>query len=271
VLRAHDPRPGYADDIPLSARLEVGETPEERDERAGQTVTERCGHVLRRLPPPCCSGQVTTNTTGRSGQPVEAVLCDIDNVIRFYDTSELTRLEADLGLAPGTTQRIAFAPGTDLPLLLGEITKEEWTESIVRGLVAAEGLPEKRARELGTALATAGSYADETVVGMLRRVRERTPLVLVSNASVELEEDLVSLGLGQLAHHVVSSARVGVAKPDRRIYEIAVDRAGVGAGRCLFVDDSRTNVEAAVTLGMTGAHYREHADLRAASGPLLDG
>lgn len=213
----------------------------------------------------------TTRTDGSSGQRVEAVLCDIDNVIRFYDTSELAGLERDLGLAVGTTMQIAFAPGTDLPLLLGEITKHEWVRSIAYGLVGRIGLPEARARELGTALAAARSYADEVVVGMLRRVRERMPLVLVSNASLELEEELTELGLEELAHHVVSSARVGVAKPDRGIYEIAVERAGVGAGRCLFVDDSRTNVEAAAALGMTATHYRQHADLRTALAPLLDG
>ena len=212
-------------------------------------------------------------TTRRNGDPrsFDAVLCDIDNVIRFYDTTRLARMERDSGLAEGITAEIAFEPGTDLPLLLGEITKREWVESIAAGLVARARVSAARARELGMALATAPFSADEVVVEMLRRVRSRMPLVLVSNATVELEEDLRSLGLAQLAHHVINSSRARIAKPDRRIYEIAAERAGVGVGRCLFVDDGRTNVEAAVALGMTGVHYREPADLRAALGPVLDG
>ncbi|WP_404829404.1 HAD-IA family hydrolase [Streptomyces albicerus] len=79
------------------------------------------------------------------------------------------------------------------------------------------------------------------------------------------------MGLTDLADHVVSSARVGVVKPDRRIFEIAVERAGAPAGRCLFVDDTLENVEAAVALGMRGVHYREPADLRGALSALLDG
>ncbi|GHF05384.1 hypothetical protein GCM10010359_02940 [Streptomyces morookaense] len=64
-----------------------------------------------------------------------------------------------------------------------------------------------------------------------------------------------------LADHLVSSTRVGVAKPDREIYEIAVERAGIPADRCLFVDDRKENVETAIALGMTGVHYRTPADL----------
>ncbi|MGW1554725.1 hypothetical protein [Streptomyces sp. NPDC002346] len=64
-----------------------------------------------------------------SSRPFDAVLCDLDNVIRFYDTTELARLEHVAGLAPGTTQKVAYAPETDLPLLLGQITQEQWVES----------------------------------------------------------------------------------------------------------------------------------------------
>ncbi|MFC4493257.1 HAD-IA family hydrolase [Streptomyces ovatisporus] len=198
------------------------------------------------------------------------MLCDIDNVIRFYDHAELARLERESGLTPGITAQVAFEPAIDHPLLLGRIGKQEWVESIARGLRTRAPVSEDQARELGTALATAPFRADATVVGMLQRVRVRMPLVLVSNASLELEEELASLGLSQLAHHVVDSARTGVVKPDRRIYEIAAERAGAAVGRCLFVDDRRENVDAAVAMGMTGAHYREHADLREALGPLLE-
>ncbi|MCX5338572.1 HAD family hydrolase [Streptomyces atratus] len=197
-----------------------------------------------------------------SGSPFDAVLCDLDNVIRFYDTSQVTELERAAGLAEGTTERVAYAPETDLPLLLGKITQQQWVESIVLGL--SSQLPENQARELGTALAQAPFRADDVVVALLRAVRAHMPLVLVTNATLELEKDLASMGLADLADHVVSSARVGVAKPDREIYEIAAGRAGVALGRCLFVDDRLENIEAAVALGMTGVHYRQPGDLREA-------
>ncbi|MEU9287339.1 HAD-IA family hydrolase [Streptomyces sp. NPDC048275] len=192
----------------------------------------------------------------------DAVLCDVDNVIRVYDPAHLHALERAAGLAEGTTMKVAFAPDTVLPLVLGRITPDEWAWSAARGLTGL--VSEVIAVELATALARSPFRADEAVVTLLRGARTRVPLVLVTNASVQLEADLEVLGLTDLADHVVSSARVGIAKPDRRIYDIAVDRAGVPAERCLFVDDTLENVDAATALGMRTVHYRESGDLRRA-------
>ncbi|MFJ9469141.1 HAD family hydrolase [Streptomyces caniferus] len=209
---------------------------------------------------------VTHNRICRS--PYDAVLCDLDNVIRFYDLTRLAELEHAAGLPPGTTAALAYGPEIDLPLLLGKITQQEWVDSLALGL--ADRVPEGTARELGTALARAPFRADPVVVSLLRRVRARLPLVLVTNATLELEDDLSTLGLADLADHVVSSARVGVAKPDREIYEIAAERAGVPVHRCLFVDDQLQNIEAAMALGMTGVHYRGPEDLREALAVVLE-
>ncbi|MFJ9417829.1 HAD family hydrolase [Streptomyces sp. NPDC101227] len=203
-----------------------------------------------------------------SSRPFDAVLCDLDNVIRFYDLAALAELERAVGLAEGTTARAAYAPELDLPILLGEITTEEWVDSIASEL--SGWVPQASARELAAALADAPFRADDVVVALLRRVRGHMPLVLVTNATLELERDLESMGLADLAHHVVSSARVGVAKPSREIYEIAAGRAGVATHRCLFVDDRLENIDAAITLGMTGVHYHEPADLQKVLGFLPD-
>ncbi|CAL9333811.1 HAD-IA family hydrolase [Streptomyces sp. enrichment culture] len=200
-------------------------------------------------------------------RPFDAVLYDLDNVIRYYDMSRVAALEHAAGLAAGTTADVAYAPEVDLPLLLGRIGPAEWEAAIVRGL--AGRVPRALARGLAAAFAHAPFRADEEVVALLRRARRHLPLVLVTNATLRLYDDLASLGLADLADHVVGSAHVGVAKPDPAIYALAAERAGVPAGRCLFVDDRWENVEAAAALGMTGAHFRGPADLRNALAPVL--
>ncbi|MEU6761014.1 HAD-IA family hydrolase [Streptomyces sp. NPDC046853] len=199
--------------------------------------------------------------------PFDAVFCDLDGVIRFYDMSELEAMERAAGLPHGSTAEIAFAPETDLPLMLGRSGKEEWVAAIARGL--ADRVPYERGHALGTALAGAGFSADATVVDLLRRARVHLHVALVTNATPWLDEDLAELGIAGLAHTVVSSAGVGSVKPDRRIYEIALERTGVPAERCLFVDDRKENVDAAVALGMTGLHYKGPDDLREALAPIL--
>ena len=206
-----------------------------------------------------------TDRPGRA--PFDAVLCDVDNVIRSYDPSGLHALERAAGLAEGTTAKVAFAPETGLPVLLGRVDLQEWVQAIAEGLSGL--VPEATAWDLGTALLESPFAADETVVSLLRRARTRVPLVLVSNATVRLEDDLTALGLADLADEVVNSARVGLAKPDPRIYRLAADLAGVRPERCLFVDDSEENVGAAAALGMNAVHYRDPADLERALEPLF--
>ncbi|MFE9377600.1 HAD-IA family hydrolase [Streptomyces sp. NPDC006855] len=203
-----------------------------------------------------------------AGRAFDAVLCDLDNVIRFYDTSPLAALERAAGLPEGTTTDIAYAPETDLPLLLGRITPDAWVESIAAGLTERVGA--ERAHELGRALADAPFRADEEVVTLLRRARTHVPLVLVTNATLQLDSDLALLGLTDLADAVVSSAVEQVAKPDPAIYRIAAGRAGVPVERCLFVDDRRENTDTAAALGMATVLYREPADLRKALGPCTE-
>ncbi|MFK0135239.1 HAD-IA family hydrolase [Streptomyces rubiginosohelvolus] len=203
-------------------------------------------------------------TPAPADRAFDAVLCDLDNVIRFYDTAPLAALERAAGLPEGTTADLGYAPETDLPLLLGRITPDVWVESIAAGLTERVGA--ERAHELGRALADAPFRADEEVVSLLRRARTHVPLVLVTNATLQLEADLALLGLTDLADAVVSSAVEQVAKPDPAIYRIAAERAGVPVERCLFVDDRQENIDAAAALGMTTALYREPDDLRRALG-----
>ena len=61
--------------------------------------------------------------------------------------------------------------------------------------------------------------------------------------------------VGELFDVVVNSAEEGVRKPDRRIYELLLDRLRVPAADCLFVDDTEENCAAAEGIGMTAMRF----------------
>ncbi|WP_211266853.1 HAD family hydrolase [Nonomuraea candida] len=187
--------------------------------------------------------------------PFDAVLSDFDGVLRHFDHAAQADIEARYGLP---LMKTAFDPEVILPPTLGQVTEAEWAESIA---VALGG--DERARRAVAEFMAIEFWVDEKVKALLARAQERVPVIIVTNAMDTLEEHIDRLGLTYFADDVVSSARVGVAKPDRRIYEIAAERAGVPPERCLFVDDRQANVEAARALGMTGVHYRAYADLAA--------
>jgi epoxide hydrolase-like predicted phosphatase len=65
------------------------------------------------------------------------------------------------------------------------------------------------------------------------------------------------LPVDELFEVVVDSAFVGTRKPDRRIYEIVLERlGGVPPERCVFLDDFAHNCDAARALGMHAVHFR---------------
>lgn len=61
--------------------------------------------------------------------------------------------------------------------------------------------------------------------------------------------------------HVISGVE-GVAKPDRRIFEILLRRHRLSPQRCVFIDDQARNVDAARDLGMLALQYSSAARLR---------
>ncbi|MFJ2029765.1 HAD-IA family hydrolase [Streptosporangium sp. NPDC087985] len=199
--------------------------------------------------------------------PYDAVLCDIDGVLRHWPATD--DLERAHGLPAGALAAAAFTPSRLHPAITGKITDEQWRSAVAADLANACGSL-GRAHTVVTAWSELVPLVDQEVVSLLTKVREVATVALVSNATTRLEADLARQRLDDLADAVVNTARVGVAKPDPRIYLIAAEHVGAPVHRCLFIDDTVANVTAAREIGMTALHYRQLEDLRDALSPLFD-
>jgi len=62
---------------------------------------------------------------------------------------------------------------------------------------------------------------------------------------------------------IVVSGEVMLAKPDRRIFELTIQRCGLAPASTIYVDDSVRNVEAARALGLHALHFKDPVKLRA--------
>lgn len=60
-----------------------------------------------------------------------------------------------------------------------------------------------------------------------------------------------------LLDDVVVSGRVGLAKPDPRIYELLAERFDVDPARAVFLDDKQENVDAARAAGFTAIRFTD--------------
>ncbi len=78
------------------------------------------------------------------------------------------------------------------------------------------------------------------------------------------------LPVDELFETVVDSAFVGCRKPESKIYAMTLERIGMPAESCLFVDDVQVNCEGAQKAGINAVHFRANeqaiAEIRAALG-----
>ena len=104
----------------------------------------------------------------------------------------------------------------------------------------------------------ANLHANAEVIAYMRSLRERgLRLAILTNNVREWEPMLRSkLPVDEIFDVVVDSAFVGMRKPDRDIFELTLERLGLSAPECVFVDDTEINCQAARELGMTAVWFR---------------
>ena len=76
-----------------------------------------------------------------------------------------------------------------------------------------------------------------------------------------------------LFDHVIESAKIGLRKPDPRIYQMMIEALGVDPERCVYLDDLGVNLKPAREMGMTTIKVvnapQAIAELEAATGLSL--
>jgi putative hydrolase of the HAD superfamily len=107
------------------------------------------------------------------------------------------------------------------------------------------------------------AYSD--VLPAFRRLRKRgMRLGLISNWDNRLSGLISGLGLGAELDTIVSSAEVGLHKPDPRIFELACARLGVDARQAAHVGDHHyADIVGAQAIGMRPVLIDRHAASRA--------
>ena len=140
----------------------------------------------------------------------------------------------------------------------GQIESRVFVEELCRVLDLKVGF--ERFCELWSAIFLPGTLIPED---FFDRLHERYGLVALSNTN-ELHFDQIEASYAVIGKfdHLVLSFRSGCVKPDRRIYERAVAKAGCGAGECLFIDDVDAFVEGARAVGMEAVRFENYQQLR---------
>lgn len=101
------------------------------------------------------------------------------------------------------------------------------------------------------------------MVEALRRIGQRLKTGCITNNFKAMDRSpmgsLYRVEIMNLFHHVIESAKVGLRKPDPRIYRMMTDALQVAPEHCAYLDDLGVNLKPARDMGMLTLKVSEAA------------
>jgi putative hydrolase of the HAD superfamily len=186
---------------------------------------------------------------------IEAVICDFGGVITTSPFEAFTRFEGERGLPADIIRRTnAKNPWQNA---WAKFERAEVDVETFDQLFAAESLAlgaEVRGKDVLPLLS--GDLRPEMVEAIRRVGRQFKTGCITNNLPAN---SIGSMGgrsiyvaeVMALFDHVLESAKIGLRKPDPRIYQMMTKALGVSPNRCVYLDDLGVNLKPAREMGMT--------------------
>jgi putative hydrolase of the HAD superfamily len=195
---------------------------------------------------------------------IRAVISDFGGVLTTPLLPAFLSLQDEIGVSPehfATALQALTAERGENPLFemeRGEISEEAFLEMLGRGLEPLlDHQPHlHRFRELFIG----GLAANPELIDLMAELRDRGLRMAMLTNNVREWESLwrAKLPVDEIFEDVIDSAFVGCRKPEAKIYELTLERIGMRAEECVFIDDMLPNIEAARELGFTAVHFQDN-------------
>ncbi|MFX1251437.1 MAG: HAD family hydrolase [Promethearchaeota archaeon] len=189
---------------------------------------------------------------------IKAVIFDYGGVLdSSRQTDEGFKAAAALfGVSPQKLYNVLFNSSPAFKALIGAINEDTYYDYV------AEILNVESYRDELPVIIFGQSQINPQLLNILKTVRKHNyRTAIISNALPGLEQILNLWEVTPLFDLIVNSAVVKLAKPDPRIYELALKQLALKAKECLFIDDQPINVDTAQNLGMNALHYLDAVHL----------
>jgi putative hydrolase of the HAD superfamily len=186
---------------------------------------------------------------------IEAVIWDFGGVLTTSPFDAFERFEIERGLPAGIIRRTNAANHWENAW--AKFERAEVDLEAFDSLFAAESLvlgAEVRGKDVLPLLS--GDLRPE-MVEALRRIAAKFKTGCITN---NLPANAIGSAGGRslyiaevmaLFNHVIESAKIGLRKPDPRIYQMMIEALGVDPRRCIYLDDLGVNLKPARDMGMT--------------------
>lgn len=178
-------------------------------------------------------------------------------------TKHRARLADRLGLAEAQLWPYLFEGEAAMALMTGQI---DW-ETFWVNVLTPKGITDPdEVRTFAEAVFEGSEEIHPEMKALVEELHGRYKLAVLSNANwteEELAEEIIKRG-GQpsLFDAIISSATVGLSKPDPAIFQLALERLNLSAEECIFTDDLETFTAVAARLGFHTFTFTNPAEFR---------
>jgi FMN hydrolase / 5-amino-6-(5-phospho-D-ribitylamino)uracil phosphatase len=131
-----------------------------------------------------------------------------------------------------------------------EITEEQFFQRFFRDKAVVDG------QKMFSVVEENYRYL-EGIEDLLSRLQKNNRLATLSNYPIWYQRLEKKLRLSQYMEAMFVSYQLGVRKPDKQAYLIPAERMGVEPAQCIFVDDRKSNCDAAIVVGMEAIHFKD--------------
>jgi putative hydrolase of the HAD superfamily len=193
---------------------------------------------------------------------IKAVISDFGGVVTLPLIEGFKRAHAEIGVpieALAAAMKLTASRNPEPPLWTlerGQLSEPDFLKGLQDALTEITGRPVSLdgygARLMGEL------EPNEPLLARYRELRARGIRLAILTNNVREWHDIwrTAFDIDALFELVVDSAFEGTRKPEPRIYEITLERLGLEARDCAFIDDVDVNVTAANELGLHGIHFR---------------
>jgi putative hydrolase of the HAD superfamily len=196
---------------------------------------------------------------------IEAIVSDFGGVLTTPLLSSFMAVQDEIGISPenlGKAMRSITEEEGENPLYAlerGELAEVDFLARLGDGLEPLLGHRPELHRFRETYFEAL--HPNEPMIELMRELKASGLRMAMLTNNVREWEPLwrSMLPVDEIFETVVDSGFVGCRKPEARIYEMTLERLGLPAAACLFIDDLEPNIEGARALGLNAVHFRDNA------------
>lgn len=189
---------------------------------------------------------------------IKAILFDIGEVLLWNPFEEVFQKIADK-LKIEINALNEFKLKHHPKLIIGEMSVDFFLEELKKEFNLE--IKKKEVRKIYKDSYLEVRTLNEKLLEMIKKLKKKYQIGIISNIYDLCAKIDVERGFGVVFEPVILSCEVGLAKPEKEIFELVLKRLNLKADECVFIDNREENLDSPRKMGFKVIHFQNNKQL----------